>query len=77
MRDNPIRQNLMPIAASVVLLVGLVLIFVGLATLLLGRSHLGGLYSEIYEATMGGGAFMMLLGTWISRRWYKAQKSGD
>ena len=72
MRD---RQNLLPLSAMALLLIGAVLILTGVIVQFLGRPELGGRSVPLYEGAMGGGALCTVLGAWFSRRWYKGQRS--
>jgi hypothetical protein len=75
MRDTSVRQNPLPIGATLLLLLGALLIAAGVVDLFVGHPNLGGQNGRIYEILMGGGAVCVLLGTWISRQWYKGRRS--
>jgi hypothetical protein len=69
------RQNRLPVIATLFLLVGAVLILTGVVVQFVGRPELGGKSVSLYEIAMGGGAVCIFLGTWLSWRWSKGQKS--
>lgn len=75
MRNSIARQNILPLSAALVLLLGALLILAGVVVQFAGRPELGGRSEALYEFTMGGGAACILLGVWLSRRWSKGSKS--
>jgi hypothetical protein len=73
MRNSSDGKNLLPFSAMGVFLLGLVLILAGVVVQFAGKPELGGQSFWLYEISMGGGAFCMLLGAWFSWRWRKGQ----
>jgi O-antigen/teichoic acid export membrane protein len=72
---NSLRRNFLPLSATLLLFIGVILILAGFVVLFLGQPDLGGRNDPLYDIVIGIGSLCVLLGAWISRRWYNGQKS--